>query len=183
MSHDLLVYIAELPDDLPRRLQRATSRLGVEVCLAPEADLRRHAGYLRGSVEIAARAPLTRAPSYAARGKLAAGFDLFVERFETPVGGSGLEGVAPEQAAKIREALFCVVVTLSKEDSPAAAIAAFFCAVGLAALTHGVVFEPEEGRHWDAELALAQADHYLEEVFGIAGCHAPDVALSGWTGG
>jgi len=180
MSHDLLVYCAELPDELPRRLQQVTSALGVEVCLASGLDLR-HAGYLRASVEITPRAPLTRAAAHASRGKLAAGFDLFVERFEAPV-GNGLEDVPPHLAARIRDAPFCVVVTLSHEDSPAAAIAAFFCAVGLASLTGGAIFEPEEGRHWDAELALEQADHYLEDVFGIAGCQAPDVPLSGRTG-
>lgn len=174
MSHDLLVYGRRWTDDLPHQLLRVTGAMGVEVTLPPALAsahaLQHHAGFLRAAVRIASWAPLTLAKRLAKQGQLEGGFDFYVEQLAPTSGDHGLADVPADLAPRIRKATFCGIITLSHEDSPAAAISAYFFATALCRITEGVVFDPEAGVHLDAEHAQRGADDFLEHTFVLANC-------------
>ena len=172
MSHDLLVYGRRWTDDLPHQLARVSGAMGVEVTLPPALSqtLQHHAGFLRATVRIAPWAPLALAERLTKHGQLEGGFDFYVEPLTATTGGPGLEDVPNDLAVRIHQATFCGIVTLSHEDSPAAAISAYFFATALCRVSDGVLFDPEQGVHKDAERALREADDFLVHRFELARC-------------
>ena len=182
MSHDLLVYGRLAPHELDGLKERWTERVehhGVELRFHPDFNPAFHGGYLPAMLVLRGGG-LPGVDELVAR-RLHVGFDLYLEWFESMEdAGEGLEEVPPEVATVIRSSSFCAVFTLSVEDSAGCALGAFFAAVRLARLAHGVIVDPVEEVFWNPDQALQAAGSFFSATFPLRRCQRPDRPFDGW---
>jgi hypothetical protein len=164
MSYDLHVFVPPFQGHLREEWQKALAKTGLVALIDPDFVPEGHDGYLSWSLRVASQEAFRFAALYPAEA-VEAGFELSVRRAE--LDDEEWKTASPAVLDRLDAAETMWTFGTAHAGKPADFRLLWFAAATLAALTDGVLQDPQEDRSFAGKEALAeaefQADRFEEE--------------------